>query len=298
MRSGPDVVKPALDLALAARIAAIPADVVHAHSHEALVAAVLARARTGVPVVYNPHTLLGEELPTYLPRLRRAGAFAGHAADRLLPRFADAGVGISARAERALRDAGCRRVRRVLPGVDPEDFAGVSPRRLPGGPWVVYAGNPDAYQDLPILFEAVRRVAEARLLIVSAAEWPEVPGATVVRAASWPEARDWIAGADVAALPRTVCAGFPIKLLNYVALGLPVVVAAGSAQGLPGEIVVADGDVGAFAAGIRAALAASRQDPRAARARLAPDGDLARCAWDGRAAEIEGIYAALSSTIR
>ena len=57
LRAGPDLVKPLLDLALAARIASIPADVVHAHNYEAPLAAALAGRRRPVPVSYTHLTL-------------------------------------------------------------------------------------------------------------------------------------------------------------------------------------------------------------------------------------------------
>jgi glycosyltransferase involved in cell wall biosynthesis len=282
LRSGPDPVKPLLDLALARVLRRVGADLVHAHNHEALAAALL--AHTGAPVLYNNHTLLGEELPTYVRRGRRVAGLLGEAVDRWLPARADGTVAISRRAERELSARGCRPLWHVPPGVDPDDFAGATPRRLGDGPWVVYAGNPDRYQDLDVLFAAMRRLPGVRLLLVSGTGWDgwDVGDATVVRATTWAETRDLLAGADVAALPRSLCGGYPIKLLNYLALDLPTVVAAGSAQGLPGEHVVADRDPDAFADGIRAALAAPG---RGARAHV-----LAHCTWDARALDLGGIY--------
>lgn len=244
LRSGPDPVKPLLDLALAARLAAFDADLVHAHHVEALAAALVARGRTGIPVVYEAHTLLGEELPSYLPGPAPPWAAAGAALERALATRADAVVALSTRAARRFRELGCARVGWVPPALDPADFAGpapADPRR------VVYAGNADAYQDLPVLHAAMARLPDLELRVVPVAPWAR--------------ARAELAGAGVAVLPRAVCGGFPMKLLNALALGVPVVVAAGSARGLPGEVVVADRDPGALAAGIRRALAGPRPEP-------------------------------------
>jgi hypothetical protein len=104
-----------------------------------------------------------------------------------------------------------------------------------------------------------------------------------VRTSRWAEAREHIAGADVSAVPRSVCAGFPMKLLNTLALGHPTVIAAGSSQGLPGEIVVADRDPDALAAGLVRALDA---DGSTGRAHV-----LTHCTWAVRAAAFEGILA-------
>lgn len=278
-RSGPDPVKPALDLALAARLAALPADLVYAHHVEALAAARLARRRGGPPVVYAAHTLLAEELPTYAPALAGLGR-VGAALDRLAV-GADAVVALSERAAAALRALGCRRVGVVHPGLDPAEVEGVGPRRTGAGPTVVYAGNPDRYQDLDVLRAAMARAPELRLRVVtSEPRWPWP--AEVVVARRWSEAAPWIAGADVAALPRAVCAGFPMKLLACLGLGVPVVVARGSARGLPGERVVPDRDPAALAAALRAAVADGvRPDPAAV---------LAGWSWASRAATLERMF--------
>ena len=65
LRAGPDLVKPVLDLALAWKLARIPADIVHAHNYEAPIAAAMARVWTGTPIVYCAHNTMGEELHTY-----------------------------------------------------------------------------------------------------------------------------------------------------------------------------------------------------------------------------------------
>jgi glycosyltransferase involved in cell wall biosynthesis len=130
----------------------------------------------------------------------------------------------------------------------------------------VYAGNPDGYQDLPVLVEAMARVRAARgeaapRLRLVGASWRDsedgraiaAAADEVVATADWPTARAAIATATVAAVPRTRCAGFPVKLLAALALGVPVVVAEGSAQGLPGEIVVRNGDPAALADALLAA---------------------------------------------
>jgi glycosyltransferase involved in cell wall biosynthesis len=283
LRSGPDLVKPWLDMGLAALIRRTAADVVHAHNVEALVAALASRRR---PLVYNNHNLLAEELPTYFSRNARLWRRLGHAFDATVPRRADAVVAITAGAEARLRALACRRVVHVPPGVDPADFDGVTPRRAGCGNWAVYAGNLDRYQDVGLLERAMRLLPDVRLLVVTTSSGA-VDGAQVVRARSWREARDWIAGADVAVLPRSLPGGFPLKLLNYAALGLRTVVCAGAAQGVPGEVVVPDGDAAAFANGVRRALALGRIRP-----------DIEALDWDARAATIETVYAALPREAR
>ncbi len=278
-RSGLDLVKPWLDLDLARVVAGTSADIVVAHGHEGMLVALLARglgrARQGTPrpIVYTPHTAFGDELPTYLPTryehfmapVRRGGA----ALDDALPRRADACLSISGRMDALLRVAGARRVVPGRPGIDPDDFRDLRPERPspPDARWVAYCGNPDVYQDLPVLAGAMAFLRAEhgpdapRLVVIG--DWPEadvqaLAPEVVVRPRDWVHARNVLAGCDAAVIPRTRCAGFPMKLLNQVALGLPTVIAEGSAQDLPGEMVVTNHDTRALAEGIERACVAPR----------------------------------------
>lgn len=295
MRAGPDWVKPILDLALAARIAGIPADVIHAHNYEAPLAAYLVRRRTGVPVVYNAHNTMGEELPTYFehPLVRAGAQSAGQWLDRVVPRRADHAVVLNQDAVQTLERLGCASVSCVPPGVDADELVGVRPNTLPPGPWVVYAGNPDHYQDLDVLMAAMRQIPHVGLLMVSASslsEWSDcgLERLKLIETDDFDDVKAWVAAADVAAIPRTVCTGFPIKLLNFLGLGLPTVMASGSAQPLPGVVEVPNHDPTAMAAAI--------DDIVNDRQRLETLGEFARshvqarCTWDARARDLETIY--------
>ena len=295
VRAGPDLVKPWLDLALAASLARMPADVIHAHNYEAPVAALLARPWQRAPLVYNAHNTMAEELHTYFdgPLARRAAQRAGHLLDRTIPRLADHALAISGPTVQTLRELGCTRVSLVPPGIEPEDLRPASPAPLPSGDWVVYAGNPDRYQDLDVLVQAMAQVPQARLLLVSASPldvWREraPPGTLCVETSDFQEVRALLAASTVAALPRSVCSGYPIKLLNYLGMGLPTVIARGSAQGLPGEVPVADRDPGAMAHGIRSLLA--QPDRARELGELGKRHVLRHCTWAARAAELESLY--------
>lgn len=296
VRAGPDLVKPLLDAALAWRLAGLRADIVHAHNYEAPLAAALAGLRTRTPIVYNAHNTMGEELHTYFEgRVARGLARrVGRALDRTVPRLGAHAIAISAPAVPVLTSLGCRRVTHVPPGVDPAELPRTPPEPLPPGPWVVYAGNPDRYQDLDVLVEAMRRVPEAGLLLVSASpldEWAGcgLPRLRLVQTADFARVRALLAASAVAALPRTVCSGYPIKLLNYLGMGLPTVAARGSAQNLPGVVPVADRDPEAMAVAIRALL--QDVDRREALGEAARAHVLRACTWDARAAELEAVYA-------
>lgn len=303
-RSGPHWSRIPQDLLLARavrRALRTGVDVVHGHHVEAPIVARLAGARA--PVVYNLHTQLSEELPTYLPRVPGL-RWAGAAVDRVVPRLCDGAVAISKRAAADLR----RRVERVAhipPGVDIDDLrggdGGRARRRWALGErrWVVYAGNADAYQDLPVLLTAMRDVVGADLLVVTGSDPSEVQRMAasaglpaqrcrVVHSAAFVDTLDALAVAEVAALPRTRCAGFPIKLLNQLGAGVPTVAAAGSSRSIPGVVVVPDGDARAMAASIEGLL--GDPDRLAALGRSAKEAVARDWTWDRRAAQLEAFY--------
>ena len=303
LRSGPDLIKPLLDAALAARVASLDADIVHAHNFEAPLAAALARLLRRRPLVYNAHTSLAEELPSYFSRrpARWLSRRLGSRLDRSIPRLADAAIAISERNADFLRAIGCANVAHIPPGVHADELVPATPMPLPPGPWVVYAGNPDQYQDLDVLEAAMRQLPSVGLLLVSASRmdaWLRkgLPRVKVVQTPDFSVVRRYLAAADVAALPRSVCSGYPIKLLNYLGMGLPTVAAKGSARDMPGVIVVPDRDPDAMARALRSLV----QQP----ARCAMLGEAARqhirnvCTWEQRIQDIEQVYADLLGTPR
>lgn len=309
LRSGPDRVKPFLDLALAVRLLGLArhGDVVHAHNYEAPLAAFPARTLLRVPLIYSAHNTMEEELPVYFarPAARTAATWLGRVLDRQVPWRADAALALSEAGVAALRRLGCPRVHHLPPGVDLEELAGARPERarrdlaLAGRPWVVYAGNPDPYQDLDVLVAAMGRLPEVGLLVVSAAPLEDLERACdragvgprrrrLVVTPRWEDARDCIAAADLAGLPRTVCSGFPIKVLNYLGLGVPVVAARGAAPPIPGVVPVADRDPEALARVLGDLLADGGR--RVALGEAARQAIAASWTWEARAATLEGIY--------
>ncbi len=281
LRSGPDRHKPWIDLGMAAVLSRMRADVVHAHHLEALAAALAARRR---PLVYHAHTLLGEELPTYFHRFPSVVARLGGGADQLA-RLADAVVTVSAPASAVLSRLGCRDVTVVRPGLDAADFVGVEARRQERT--LVYAGNSDRYQQVDVLLAAMAHLPGWRLRVLTHDPVGFPSGVDIVVTRSWQQARDYIARADVAALPRTLAGGSPVKLLNYLACGVPVVLGRALAQGLRGEVPVNDGDPVDFARGV---LEASRMERRDWACEL-----LETEAWDRRAGQVDEVYARVTS---
>lgn len=276
--TGPYPARLPLDLLLArtVRRALADVDVVHAHNVEGPVVARLAGAR--VPVVYEQHTAMEDELPSHGGG--RLARLAGRWVDRAVPALADAVV--------ALTEAGASRVRHrrvvvIPPSIDPAEVRGGDAARARArwglrGPVVLYAGNLDAYQGLSAVLGAE---LGATLLVLSTSP---CPGAVWARWEGLDSLRDALAVADVAVVPRTLPVGFPIKLLNALAAGVPAVVAGG--EPIPGAVVDAD-----VASAVRALVA----DPERRRALGAAGAAHVASAWshEARAIALEGLYADL-----
>jgi len=307
LRAGPDWVKPFLDVRLARLLCdlAPEADILHAHNYEAPLAAYVARRLHGTPVIYNNHNTMREELHRYFknPALRGLARWAGLGLDLSIPRRADACVAISQAAQPLLENLGCSNVHHIPPGIDPVDFVGADRARgrkaadLDGRVWVVYAGNPDSYQDLEVLVDAIMRDESLGLLMVSASplsDWERRASALplarkrFVQTSSWSATKDLIAAADIAALPRAVCSGYPIKLLNYLALGLPTVCVKGSSRPLAGIVTTPNGDVPAFQSALR--TLAEEQQRRESLGMAGAEFVRTHCSWDSRARDLEFLY--------
>jgi Glycosyltransferase len=117
-------------------------DLVHAHHYEGLLVA--SHALRGTPVVYDAHTLLASELPSYplgLPRrcLRAVGPWL----DRHLPRRADRIIAVSETIRQTLLTLGASTPERthVIPnGVEWDRFP-IEGEIAPNGRTVIFTGN-------------------------------------------------------------------------------------------------------------------------------------------------------------
>ncbi|MBN1483138.1 MAG: glycosyltransferase family 4 protein [Chloroflexia bacterium] len=317
---GPAIGKPLQDLALARgvleQVQRERPHLLHAHNIEGLLVGLWVRRHTGLPLVYHVHNLMQPELPTYfrLPPLRAAGRMLGYWVDRDLPRRAQACIVLNAQTAPHLQRLGVdpERIHHIPPGVSLEQVPPLERerirRQLPPGPLVLYSGNLDRYQDLPTLipaFQQVRqRLPQARLILATHREIDRGRARTLHHAlgdgvqllsiARWSDMQALIAACDVAVSPRQVCWGFPIKLLNYMAAGRPIVAAAGSAQGLrhmETGWIVSNGEVEAFAQAILTLLrdrSLSRRMGQAARKEVKE-----RHNWSDCAKATEAVYAEL-----
>jgi glycosyltransferase involved in cell wall biosynthesis len=245
-------------------------DVIHAHHYEGLLVARAARGRLRIPIIYDAHTLLASELPFYSLGLPQGvkGAL-GRWMDRLFPRLADHTICVTdiirdkLQANSHLDE---RHLSVIRNGVELEHFRSV-PRRTHLGKVVVFTGNLAEYQGIDHLLETFRLVLEqvpdARLLI--ATDSTTDPVEKLARQLGIRQSIDFflspkfddlpeiLANATVAVNPRVDCDGVPVKLLNYMAAGLPVVSFDTSAPGISHREtgwLAASGDRHALAEGI------------------------------------------------
>ena len=283
-------------------------DVIHAHHFEGLLAALPARLRHRIPLVYDAHTMLRLELPSYGPRLSHwIARTGGDWLDGLLPRGADHIVAVTPDIRDALIERhglSPERVTVVMNGVEAGTFRVAPPPSPDGVVRLIYSGTLAPYQDIDLLLDAfarAHRVREDLRLCFSVSSsfepYEELARNLGIRDSidvipdGFDELPGRLAASDIAVLPRTACPGIPQKLLNYMAAGKAIVSSAGSAKVIEHErtgLVVPNGDADAFAH----ALLRLADDPDLAR-RL---GDRARIdvertyTWEQAADTLQGIY--------
>lgn len=306
LRSGPSAQKLLLDVALALAlrrlVTALRPEIVVAHHVEGCAAALAVGAR---PLVFIAHTELAPELPSYArasfaPLLTRAGA----ALDGALVARADAVAAVAPGLAVRLHAA---------TGVDVVTLALVWPVSAPttieersaarhalglaaDAEVVLYAGNLDRYQGVPLALEGLGKLARRRpaVRVLIATESPPAELAEAVRSAGLAalvvfsrldtEAtrRRVHAAADVAVVPRAIDGGVPVKLLDALGRGVPVVAQRRALGGLALArcvSVCADDDADALAAALGAMLAApiaAREVAQRGRAYVAREHSAAR----------------------
>jgi len=312
MPAGPNVRKLALyDPALAFKLWRVLAhgefDLIHAHHVEGLLASLPARYQTGTPLVYDAHTMLASELPSYGPKRSRSFVQrVGGWFDGVLPRRADHVVSVTSDIrDRLVNDHGidAKKVSVVTNGVEMDRFL-VPPQAPDSIVRIIYSGTLATYQDIDLLLEAFARAwrmrSDLRLVFsVSSSFRPYsaqvarlgIKDAVEVIPDNFEELPMRLAGAAMAVVPRTKCDGIPQKLLNYMAAGKAIVCSAGSAKVIENErtgLVVPNGDVDAFArAMLRIAANPSYAQDLGAAAR---EHVAANYSWEQAAERVESVY--------
>ena len=135
-RAGPSLQKPFLDLLLTIKLWQVikkeKIDIIHAHNYEAPLAGFIVRTVTGVPVVFNSHNVLSDELYTYfrLPFFKRLAQSVAHYLDNFIPKRADFCITVSEESINFLIKKGVSpdRVAFIPPGIDFKKVQSTIPR--------------------------------------------------------------------------------------------------------------------------------------------------------------------------
>ncbi len=246
-RSGIHAAKPLADLALALRLRALHRqrrfDVVLAHNVEAALVARMARRLGGPPVVYVAHTLFEQELSAYLRGLSDARTAAlGRRLDHAAVRGSLGTLALGELAAERLAGIAAPPPELVPPGIHtrpPEPDAEVArvcaEHALAPGEYLLYAGNLDAYQDLASLDAIAAELPE--LPVVVATHDTAGPTLEYARVHRVPpeDVRALLQAARLFVAPRKRAGGFPIKLLNAMEAGCPILAREGQAATLEHE---------------------------------------------------------------
>jgi len=293
-------------------------DIIHAHNYEGALVGIMAKWLTRRPLLYNAVNLMADELVGY--RFIRPAWLAHGLArglDWFTPIFPNHITAVSPELQTWLIDQGvpAGKVDLVPAGIEPELFDHPEPEKfrqgyhLNGHQVVMYTGVLDAYQRIDYLLRAfavaLRDKPDALLLIVSAVvsaahekEHRQLAAELgISRSIIWisphtlKDLPSYLALADVCVVPRPECPGHPVKLLNYMLAGKPIVSFAGGAKGvrhLHDAFVVPNRDCEALGRGIITLL-----NDRKLAAELGANAQttvLANFDWRHICAKIERIY--------
>jgi glycosyltransferase involved in cell wall biosynthesis len=270
---GPSLLKPVLDLLLLIKVIAVARrekiDLLHGHNYEGIIVAWAAGKWVGIPSIYNCHSLLADELPTYFSaRLtKRLSRLFGNLIDRITASLPDYTIAISpeiSRQDTHTEEKGGR-VKYLTPGIVREEWEGIDLRDevREEGLRIVYTGNLARFQNIQQLLEVIRSVClefpDVTLEVITPSNIDPLvdlarsvgvdTNLSVIVENDFKEIIPRLLRADIACSMRTMKSGFPVKNLNYMAAGLPIICYESGAKGIiDGEtgFVVKDNDTIAF----------------------------------------------------
>ena len=234
-------------------------DIIHAHNYEGALIGVMAKWITGRPLLYNAVNLMSDELAGYgfIRPAWLAHAIA-HGLDWFVPIFPDHITAVSPELKQWFVERGTaeRKVDMVPAGIVPEMFDNADPEKfrrrygINGRAIVMYTGVLNAFQRIDYLLRAFAVVSkqqpDALLMMVSPlvseshrrehkklADQLGISDAIMwIAPHSLDDLPSYLALASVTVISRPECPGHPVKLLNYMLAGRPIVCFEGAAKGL------------------------------------------------------------------
>jgi glycosyltransferase involved in cell wall biosynthesis len=238
--------RPAQWLRLARRAWRLRPDAVHIHDPELLPLLLLLKYALGVRAVYDAHEYYGEEVArrAWIPApLRRPAARLTEAVESFVARRIDAVVAVNEHMAAGFRRRGARAV--AVHNFPPaEYFALDAPVEPPSEPVAGDVGLLSPDRGLATVYQAARRlrvaVPAARVRVIGRVDWAGLPDGVPTDPTAWAAAGVDLAGTvPAAAIPaalRGLAVGWipfldtgnnrrtiPLKLLEYMAAGRPVV---------------------------------------------------------------------------
>ena len=293
-------------------------DVIHAHNYEGALIGAMAKWTTRRPLLYNAVNLMSDELagygfirPAWLARAIARGL------DWFVPIFPDHVTAVSPELKQWFVKRGIpeRKLDMIPAGIVPEMFDNADPDKIHrrheinGRPIVMYTGVLNAFQRIDYLLRAFavvsKQLPDVLLMMVSplVSESHEREHKKLANQLGISNAIMWIAPhsledlpsylalANVTVISRPECPGHPVKLLNYMLAGKPIVCFEGAAKGLRhlhDAFIVPDCDCEALGKGIITLL-----EDRELAARLAANARitvLANFDWRQICQRIERVY--------
>ncbi len=224
-------------------------DLTLAHNAEAAMIGIAARRFINVPVLYVAHTLMGKELSTYgPPSWSSACDHIGATIDSALARNADGIIALSPEAEQVLLPHARGPIRVIPPGLNSRPGPGEAEQAhacnqhgLKPNQFTLYSGNLDRYQNLEFLKAASEQLADPSHPIVVATHDARGTSALaetrdnsfrIIQVDCFEEMRALLWAAHTLVMTRQRTGGFPIKMLNYMEAGKPIVAFESMAAGL------------------------------------------------------------------
>jgi len=278
LESGPSAQKPLFDMLLAIQLNKLiqeeKVQIIHAHNYEGMLVGLIIRGLRKVPLVFHTHNTMTHELPSYsrCPWSRHMAGWLARLLDEKVPGRADACIAVSPGIATFIHQQGVSadRIWTIPPAIEADQFE-IDGEHIhgahKGGARLFYAGNLDAYQNFSLILESLSEVVvhypQCFLEVVTNSspthflELVERMGLRervhFTQTTSFRVMRELLADCDLALCPRVSPYGFPIKLLNYLAAGKPVIICQGSANGIQHLVngwVVMDNDIHDFAKAI------------------------------------------------
>jgi 1,2-diacylglycerol 3-alpha-glucosyltransferase len=234
-------------------------EIIHAHNYEGALIGLFAKFMTGKPMIYNAVNLMSDELSSY--RFFKPAFIATWIAailDWFVPIFPDHIIAVTKELYKWLSDRGIpeKRLTMIPCGIKPAMFDHVDADKfrrkyaIGSRPVVMYTGINNAFQRVDYLLRAfsvvLKEEPSALLMLVSpienepdlatnqamARELKIADSVIYVASHTLNDLPNYIATATVTVVPRPESPGHPIKLLNYMISGKPIVCFVGGAKGI------------------------------------------------------------------